>query len=78
MVWPYVVCCIGINGYVLALRFAGPGESAEDLAEHTAPAPGSAAGEFGIALPINIMIVDRNGKAMCATISSDKGLTFQK
>ena len=39
MAWPYIVCCAGANGYMLAMRYAGPGEPAEELAEHVEPAP---------------------------------------
>ena len=74
MVYPYVVCCVGMNGYLLAIRFAGPGGPSEELAEHIEPALGTTGA--GIVPPINIMVTDRNAEAARFTITADKGLTF--
>ena len=73
MVYPYVVCCVGMNGYLLAIRFAGPGGQSEELAEHIEPALGTTGA--GIVPPINIMVTDRNAEAARFTITADKGLT---
>jgi hypothetical protein len=74
MASPYVACFVGSNGAVLVRRYTG-WDRFEELAEHTEVAPGM---YEDMALPINIMVVDRNGDGMRATISPEKGLTFHQ
>jgi hypothetical protein len=64
---PFVWCAVAVNGGVLVLRFQGPGITPEVVADVTPD---------GMRLPVNSLIVDREGTALRMVITPDEDVEF--